>query len=254
MEKTRKTYIRLLIITTVKEALQEYGLTEKEAELYLATLTNGDSTSNTLAEKTPLQRTSIYDIAHTLVQKGLLSTYKKDKKIYFSAKPPQALIELLNQKKEHIKEVVPQLEQLYKQANTKTHITIYKGKTGLRTVAKEMLVEKEILVYGGGIKADEAFGVFNENFARKRVEKKILLKSIIGTAIPKHMQDKEILQYTQIKTHAYMNDFETTYFIYGNTLVIWDYGTELTATKIESESVAQTQKKIFAYLWRQAEE
>jgi len=159
----------------MREELLSYGLSDKEIDLYLAALKTGDATASRLSEITGLTRTTVYDIAETLKKKGLLASYKQEKKYYFSANKPEALLTNLREKERLVKKILPSLKELRNLQPERPIITVYKGKIGLRTAADEMLGAKEILVYGGGIKADEAFGSYTANFAQKRAEKKGLV-------------------------------------------------------------------------------
>ncbi len=232
----------------MKEELLAYGLSEKEVDLYLALLKLGDTTANKIAEATKLSRTTIYDVAESLEKKGLIATYKKDKKYYFSANKPDALINRLKEKEQIVQNILPDLKKLQELTGERPITTIYKGTIGLRTAVNEMLEAKEILVYGGGKTADKVFGSYTANFAQKRAEKKIMLKAI-GYDIPEHMTDKKINKYTQTKSLAIFNNHTTTYFLYDNTVLICIYGDEILAIKIESKIFSTSQKQIFNLLW-----
>jgi len=236
----------------MKEELLEYGLSEKEAELYLAALKFGDATANRLSEATKLTRSTIYDIVESLKKKGLMSSYKKDTKYFFSASNPEALITILKNKEQLIKQILPNLKKLGTLQPERPIITVYHGKTGLKTAANEMLEEKEILAYGGGINAEEVFGSYTANFAQKRAEKKIQIKAIGGKSIPKHMKERKIKQYTSVRSLKIFENHNTTYFLYGTTVLILTYAQEFIATKIESKTFSESQRQIFEYFWKQA--
>ena len=235
----------------MKEELLSYGLSEKEADLYLALLRSGDSTTNKIVKSTQVSRTSIYDVAESLEKKGLISTYRKDKKIFFSANKPEALLTRLQEKEQLIKNILPDLKKIQETTGERPTITIYKGTVGLKTAANEMLNSKEILVYGGGKTADIIFGSYTANFAQKRAERKILLKAI-GCDIPEHMNIPNIKKYTQTKSLPLFNNHNTTYFIYNDTVLLWIYGKELLAMKIESNIFSMSQRQLFNFLWTQA--
>ncbi len=184
----------------MRKTLISYGLSDKEVEVYLESLKLGESTANKIATKTDLARSTIYDILESLKNKGLINQFKKDKKLFFAASDPNTLITKLKEKEQLINEILPDLKELQEYHQDPSIITIYKGTTGLRTAANEMLNSKEILVYGGSIKADSIFGTYTSNFAQRRAEKKIILKTIIGTTIPEHMQVSNVKKYTPIKT------------------------------------------------------
>ncbi len=237
----------------MKEELLAYGLSDKEVDLYLAALKLGDTTANRLAEVTKLTRSTVYDIADSLQKKGLMGSYKKEKKTFFSANNPNALITQLKEKEQIVKQILPDLRELIEQKPDKPVITVYRGTIGLRTAADEMLEAKEILVYGGGKNADKVFGTYTENFSKKRVDKKIILKTIVGPSIPKHMIISKVKKYTPIRTLKVFENHDTTYFIYNDTVLIWNYKQDLIAIKVESRTFTQSQKQIFDFFWSIAE-
>ena len=53
-----------------EEELRKYGLSEKEAKVYLALLKKGPSTVNEIAESADLVRTTTYDILKILREEG----------------------------------------------------------------------------------------------------------------------------------------------------------------------------------------
>ena len=42
---------------------------------------------------------------------------------------------------------------------------------------------------------------------------------------------------------------DTTYFIYNDTVLIWNYKQDLIAIKVESKMFTRSQKQIFNFLW-----
>lgn len=233
----------------MREQLLSYGLSNKEIDLYITALKLGDSTANRLSEITELTRSTVYDIAKSLQKKGLMGIYKREKKTFFSANNPESLITLLKEKEQAVKQIIPDLKKLIEQKPDRPVITVYKGTTGLRTAADEMLEAKEILVYGGGKNADEVFGSYTANFAAKRVEKKIILKAITGPTIPEHMQTSKVKKCTLIRTIDVFENHDTTYFIYNDTVLIWNYYQDLMAIKIDSKVFTKSQKRIFNFFW-----
>ena len=54
-------------------ALVNFGLSEKEAKVYLACLEIGDASANEISLKSDLPRTLVYDILERLIDSGLVS-------------------------------------------------------------------------------------------------------------------------------------------------------------------------------------
>lgn len=234
----------------MEEELKEYGLSEKEIKIYLSCLKLGSSTANQLSSDAGIRRSTVYEVIDALKKKGLVKLFKKEKKSYFDALKPKILIDLLKEKENAIKKILPSLNELLKLNVEKPEIEIYEGKIGIRNAINEMLNSKEILVYGASQEGDKLFGSFPENFARKRVEKKIMLKAIVEKTPSKHMLDEEIKKFTQIKYLNCFNKHKVAYFIYNNTLLIITLGEEPVAIKIGSPLLVNSQKIVFKELWK----
>ncbi len=234
----------------MREQLQKYGLSKKETEVYLACLKVGESTASRLSEITEIRRSTIYEVIESLKKKGLVTSFRKNNKYYFNAIKPQELISLLREKERMIKEILPSLNKLSKTFYEKPKVELFEGMSGIKNAVTDMLNHKEILSYGASKKGDEIFDSFIENFARKRVEKKVLLKGVFEKEFSKHMLDKEIKKYTKIRTSNFFKDHNSVYFIYGNKIIIINLEPELVAIKITSSLLIQSQKKIFEMLWR----
>src|SRR3989304_2709998 len=76
------------------------GFSDKEAAVYLALLQLDTVTATDISKKTGINRTSAYDILDSLMQKGLIGKFKKDKKSHFSAGDPKRLINYFEHEKE----------------------------------------------------------------------------------------------------------------------------------------------------------
>lgn len=235
----------------MEEELKEYGLSEKEIKVYLSCLKAGSSTANRASELTGIRRSTVYEVMESLKKKCIISSFKKEKKYYFEAVKPAILLELLKEKEERVKRILPELNKLSKSLTEKPSVSLYEGKIGIRNAISEMLSSKEILVYGAS-KEGRIFDTFPANFAQKRTEKKVMMKAIVEEELPEHMLDKKIKKYTQIRTLKSLADHKTAYFIYNNTLLIITLEQEFIAIKIESPLLASSQRIIFDILWKVA--
>jgi sugar-specific transcriptional regulator TrmB len=234
----------------MKETFLKYGLSEKEVEIYLTCLKTGESTTNRLAELTSIRRSTVYEVIETLKKKGLISSFVKGKKSYFVAAKPSTLVSLLREKEESIREILPNLNALGKLSLDKPNVEIYNGILAIKPIFLSMLDSCEILVYGASILGDKAFGTFTANFARKRLERKVLLKAVIGETVPEHMTEKDVEKITEIKKLNMFEDYHVGYFVWGSKVLILGVKEPYFATLIESEVLAESQKKLFEYLWK----
>lgn len=234
----------------MEQELKEYGLSSKEIKVYLSCLKAGSSTANRISEGTGIRRSTVYEVIEALKKRGLIKSFKKEKKFYFESVKPKVLIYLLKEKEKLIQRILPDLNSLTKTLIEKPQISLYEGKIGVKTTINEMLNSKKILVYGASKEGDKLFDTFPANFAQKRADKKIMLKAIIEKNPPKHMLDKKVKKFTQIKFLESFNNHEAAYFIYNDVLLIVILREELVAIKIESPLLVQSQKILFEELWQ----
>lgn len=129
------------------EKIQQAGLTEGEAKVYLALLKLGSSTSGPIIEESGVANSIIYRILNSLIEKGLVSYITKEKTKYFTAANPQRIIDYIEEKKEKLDEdkfsiekILPQLISMDKQ-DTETSVQIFEGYKGFLT-AWEMCYTK----------------------------------------------------------------------------------------------------------------
>ena len=80
------------------EELQQYGLTDKEAEAYLALLELGQSSILQLSSKTKINRTTLYYTIENLLLKRFLSQSKKGKQTVYVAEHPETIKQLFKEK------------------------------------------------------------------------------------------------------------------------------------------------------------
>ena len=103
---------------TIKK-LEEFGLSEKEARVYLASLELGEATASDIAIKGNLPRTLVYDILERLIGQGLISYSIKNNKKHFLAVHPKEFLTIIKDKETAISSVMLELETIYKKEGTK---------------------------------------------------------------------------------------------------------------------------------------
>ena len=131
-----------------EKVLQEFGLNDKEAKIYLALLKEKSSTASRLAKKTKLNRTTAYLELDNLLKLGLVSYVIKDSKRYYQASPPEKFLEIIDNKKSKFESILPQLNGLYPTAEP-FRIEVFEGKEGIKTFYQDILNNaKEVFAFG----------------------------------------------------------------------------------------------------------
>ena len=83
----------------LEKELQQLGLSDKEAKTYLASLELGPVSVQEIAKKSGLKRPTVYFAIEQLIKMGLMSSFEKGKKRYFSAESPERLVSLITAQK-----------------------------------------------------------------------------------------------------------------------------------------------------------
>src|SRR4051812_25054594 len=76
-------------------SIEDLGLSQKEARVYLANLMLGPATVQKIADQSGIKRVTTYVILESLNNLGLVSQSTKGKKTYFVAEEPSHLRRLL---------------------------------------------------------------------------------------------------------------------------------------------------------------
>lgn len=101
--------------------LQDIGLSEKEATIYIALLSFDKVSIAELSKKAEVKRPTTYVILDSLAKKGLVSEISVEKKTYYMAEPPEKLglfverqIHLLEGSRKSLEIIIPKLKDLVK--------------------------------------------------------------------------------------------------------------------------------------------
>ncbi len=236
--------------------LQELGLTRNEALTYQALLSTGETKTGALVKKTGLHRVLIYDALESLIKKGLASYVIKENIKYFQAADPLRLLEFLEEKKETAKSILPELNLMKQESESKQAVSIYEGITGLKSVMnnmlKELTSEDDHAVFASGNMAD-AMGPYYTLFQKIKREKKIMTRIIYDVSFRKRV-DVTKATYGKIRFYPLTN-FPTDTWIYKNKVLIVTYSAKPpVAVLITSQETAKSYMKIFDGFWKNAKE
>ncbi len=234
----------------LSKRLEEAGLSKKESEVYIVLLKNGLIGGGNLAKLLNMDRTHTYNILRNLVNKGLASHITEGRKTLFRTTSPKNILNEIQKRERIIKSIIPDLLKLEKITHEKSTINILEGKAGLRAVVR-MLFEsksKEVLVYGGTGKSYEALKYEMPRIAKETGKFRIKGKIITGEKLRGKLFTK--LKNFQIRYVDELTPSST--MIFGNKVSINIFDEKTSVILIESRSVAESYKRYFKYLWKQA--
>lgn len=234
--------------------LQEVGLSEKEAKVYLACLQLGEASVLELAKKSGLKRPHVYNVVESLSALNLLSKTQKNRKTFFVAENPKRLKDFINHREEKINQLVPSLEALFNNPNgIKPKIKIYEGKKAMTGMYKEIFKNSEILFFG--VSMPKLIAVFPEIWKEALFmydKYKIKVKEILGNGD----YEREYVKKYQTKNYKIRLLPENMMFysdnaLFNNKIAIISLD-NLFMIIIESDDLYKTYKTLFELAWNSA--
>lgn len=132
----------------IASTLKQFDLNSSEITVYLWLLENGQSSPPIVSRETKIARTNCYHILDQLVLKGLAAKHLEGKRNDYLANPPEALLALLDQKKELARKLLPDLEGLYMLKKSKPKITYFDGLENVKKIYLQSLESGSILYAG----------------------------------------------------------------------------------------------------------
>jgi len=229
------------------EILQELGLNRRESICYVALLELGSSKIGEIIKKTEIPSSKIYGILDKLIKRGFASYVIKGKIKYFQASDPKTLLNYIEEKKEKIQKIMPQL-LLKRGLSKKEHVEIYEGQKALFSLFADLIQgakpkEKYFVFSINEENKNEQINLFFRSLTLRRKEKKLdvrLLKNIKYYKKEKHTKLK--LRYTEFNLPQGI-----TIFMDYTIILFWMKNP--IAIKIESEVFAKQLKDFFLELW-----
>jgi len=240
--------------------LQQLGLSEKEAKVYLASLELGSTSVLEISKKAGLKRPTTYYAIEELIKKGLMSSFEKGKKRCFSAESPERLLSLIIVKRrkvavleEDLQRVLPELNNIFNLAGERPKVRFFEGREGIKTIQEDILKSKfnsieEI------VPLDESYKIFppsskdHRHEMRKKAKKisvKMIYSSKKGEILP---GEEDSIERRFVPPGKF--PFSAEINVYGNKTAIVTYKGKLIGIIVESEEIANTLRVIFNLAWK----
>lgn len=243
------------------EDLIKFGLTYKEATVYLTLLELGPAVVSDIAKKTKTNRSTTYVLLEALVNKGLLSISEKNKVKVYNASAPERLIKYLEDTVQKYTELVgvahgilPELKSMYVGTGPKPKVQFFEGLEGIKTAYEDTLTAKETIRAFASI--EDMHNTLKDYFLeyyKRRAAKKIKIRAIF----PDTPEAKErIKSNTEEMREALLVPSDRYAFspeinIYNNKIVFMSL-LEKFALIIESKELADSFKRIYELSWNEA--
>ncbi|MFA6461053.1 MAG: helix-turn-helix domain-containing protein [Candidatus Woesearchaeota archaeon] len=238
---------------SVEEALESFGLSEKEVKIYLACIELGTSTANDIANKADLNRSTTYDLLKSFLEKGIASKVIKNNATHFEVVGPERLISLLEEKKKKILSVSKQLKLLQQSTVTKPVVELFEGGEGVKAILQDIISTKKPLSSISTSKIFEMMVYYFPQYIKNRKDANISAR-VIQEASSQTEELKKKDKDEKRETRSIKNfNLSSTIFIYGEKVAIIKLiKNELISVLISDPVLAEDHRKIFERLWKEA--
>lgn len=237
---------------------EQLGLSERDVLVYRALLASGPSSIRTIAERAGVNRGSTYECLKSLQQRGIVTYQPRGKRRYFSAREPEVLLQLADERRDQLDRaidqlktsVIPDLHHL-KPDFSIANVEFYEGDAGIEQVLRDVLNRVSA-------QDDPVYSVFSSkpirpllyrpfpNFTAQRIARGIRVRAI---AIGEGGESAELSERKWIRTEG---PVDAAYIaIYPPRCAIISLASDNypTAVVIDSREVAAAQQIIFNTLW-----
>ena len=233
-------------------SLEQVGLTKNQVIIYISLLKLGEASAQQIIKESGLHRSRVYDGLGNLEEKGIVNSVIRDFKKYFQAVEPEKLLEFVEEKKESLRQTIPELKKLEGMKKEEIEGSIYKGKEGLKSIHYEMIREgKDIFVLGakGFIFSDMPY--FIDNFEKQRAKKKIKMRCLWDDEDAKKRAEKQVLVSGKTLPFGFASNGVVN--IFGNkvAIVLWKEK-HPSGFMISNKDIADSFKRWFELLWKAA--
>ena len=245
--------------------LKKIGLTEGEIRIYDALLDLGESTRTVLAKKSGVSPSKIYDVANRLLEKGIISSVKKDGIIHFRAANPYRINYFIEQKEDELKkeklvakQIMPILLLKFNQKPEDIDVEVFQGWEGMKTaymdMAREISRNGLNYVFGASMgkdpkRADRLFEEHNKRMSKKNYKLRIIFNEDMRNYAPR------IKKYLDDPNHKVRFLHQETFIefnFYEDTVLFVVLLQKPIVIRVRSEEVVDAFKKYFKTMWNRA--
>jgi sugar-specific transcriptional regulator TrmB len=214
-------------------------------------LSNGLSTPPNVSRGTKIARPHCYGILEELKSKGLVEEQAQGERKAYVANDPEALVRALEQKREQMIRLLPDLRALYNLQRNKPRITFFDGLNQVQEIFLASLSAPEIFSIGSTTAFEASAPAFFENYQRELWERSIIFHDVLtDSSIASAEKIKEILRelYDATLLPKKYNDIPTNILIWENNIALIDFSQPIFGTVLSNVSLAKTFQILFGVI------
>lgn len=236
----------------LKHALEQYGFTKNEANIYIYLLKHFEATVFEISKATNIPRSTVYITLESLKHQGFISHFKKNNVSHFTVESPSRLMSTLKQKEEIIENVMPEIQALTSKNMDIPVAKLHTGINGIKIGLEDILgtiKNKKIKQILATSQPDllEYLPKFFPNWLKQREDLGVFTKLILPSSASDYLKSNEL---REIRFLDKKFPFSSSVAIYGNKVAFFSFeGNEPYSIIIQSKAVSDMFTQFFLFSW-----
>jgi HTH-type transcriptional regulator, sugar sensing transcriptional regulator len=229
------------------DLLEEIGLSEKEAKIYLALLELREALPGVIARKAGVKRPTTYVVLEQLKKKGVISHAKKKEGLCYRPVDPKFLLKDQESRTRRLEKALPELMGLNRMYGITPQMSVFEGKEGIIQIMEDTLTSStELLCWCNGDLALKSFGDYYPRYVARKAKLGLWLKGVFtydqAAIEDKKNAKKELREAYLVPKEIYPIKNEIN--IYDDKVAIISHEDEV-GVIIQNKDIADTQRAIF---------
>lgn len=230
----------------MKEQLIKLGLSEREAEAYIALTAFEEATALQIAKLTKEHRTNIYDSLENLMKKGLISYAIKGGVKYYKISEGDKILEFIMQREGIARQVAKEIDIKLKNRQDRPSVEVYEGSEGFKSLLLKMLkVGKTLYGIGASEEWEKRFPIELIHYMNEREKRKIYAK-LLYTKGARQIKNKM----NEIRFLPTEFSQPSTIAIFGEYVAVFMWTEPMLAILTKSRELSNSFRNYFEVLWK----
>ena len=238
--------------------LKEYGLNDKEIEVFLCLVRKKELTAYRISKEIKYHRATTYDILDKLILKGFVSKSEKEGKQYYSVNEISNVLGKVKEKEAILLSMIPEINKLVSKEKTIVkHIDTPKAYNEIDTKIYELIKENKLTyVYIIGNSPELTTNtslILVEKLIKELSNFKSIKKlDIRGIWNSKFKNDKFMKQFNILGKNRFLENLpsKSTLMIFDNYIAILYFSEYDNVIEIKNKEISEEFKTYFNNLWR----
>jgi HTH-type transcriptional regulator, sugar sensing transcriptional regulator len=245
------------------EKLQNIGLTQNEAKVYLFLLEYQEARTGIICSKLGIHNSHIYKILERLLDKGIISYKIVNNVKVFRPVDPESLFALFKEKervlieqKQDLKIFISKLKKIEIKEQKENDFKYFEGQSGVRSMFTEFVSSfdksSDVLIASAPLSYEKWNAFLLDLFHPPRIKKKVSQKLLIPRRLKKHALEREKFKPIEIKYTS--TEMDSEFGVSGDLIYFLSKGDKPYALLIRDKNLANTHRMIFDTMWKNAKE